>query len=60
MSDPVAPVSGPPLVFPVQPIKPIVRKDGGDQAVSGVGQAQQTQPQASTPPDVGQLLDITV
>ena len=57
MSDPVAPVSGPPLVFPVQPIKPIVRKDGGAQGVNGVEPAPV---QASKPPEVGQLLDITV
>jgi hypothetical protein len=57
MSDPIAPVSGPQLVFPVQPIKPIVRKDGGDLGVSGVSPSQT---QAPKDPEVGQLLDIKV
>ena len=57
MSDPVAPVSGPPLVYPIQPIKPIVRRDGGDPGV--------TRSSASTPPPAqtqgaGRLLDISV
>ena len=56
MTDPVAPVSGPPLVYPIQPIRPIVGKAGG-----GVSAASEPAPvQSAPPPSVGRLLDISV
>ena len=56
MTDSVAPVSGPPLVYPIQPIKPIVGK-GGDGGVSAVNEPP---PKSAPPPSVGRLLDISV
>jgi hypothetical protein len=58
MPDAIAPVSGPPLVYPVQPIKPIAPRQGGDQGVAATSDAAPAQ--AAPAQGVGALLDIKV
>ncbi len=57
MPDAVAPVSGPPLVYPIQPVPPVARKDGQGDGLMRVGDFQA---KAAPAPNTGRLLDITV
>ncbi len=51
-------VSGPPLTYPVQPIKPVVGKVGGPSW--GAQETNAAAPSVPRPDDVGRLLDISV
>ena len=54
----VDPVSGPPLMYPIQPIKPVVGKVSGPSW--GAQDASAPTPSVPRPADVGRLLDMTV
>jgi len=54
----VEPVGGPPLTYPIQPIKPVVGKVGGPSW--GAQDANAPVPTAPPSSSTGRLLDMTV